>query len=69
MTLLKFGSNKKNLKLKKNKFRIKKSLDENEENKKLSYKEIVMNKIKQTVKDNIYRNARRYAFPISQNFS
>ena len=69
MTLLKFGANKKNLKLKKNKFRSKKSLDENEENKKLTYKEIVMNKIKQTVKDNIYRNARRYAFPISQNFS
>ena len=39
-----------------------------EENKK-SYKQKVMTKIKQTIRDNILRNARRFAYPIYQKYS
>ena len=33
----------------------------------MTYKQQVMNKIKQAVKDNILRNARRVAYPIYQS--
>ena len=72
MTLLKYGSKKRNSQLKKIKIFNKKSPvknAKNKENKNLSYKQIVINRIKQTVKDNILRNARRVAYPIYQSHS
>ena len=68
ITLLNFGLTKKKLPLKKIKFNGKKSPNKNNGNKKLSHKEIVINNIKQTVKDNILRNARRVAYPIYQSY-
>ena len=68
ITLLKFGVKKNKIHLKKNEWFNKKSPNKNkvkEENKKMTYKQQVMNKIKQTVKDNILRNARRVAYPIN----
>ena len=69
MTLLKYGSKKRIPQPKKIKILNKKNLKngKNEENKNLSYKQIVINRIKQTVKDNILRNARRVAYPIYQS--
>ena len=67
ITLLKFGLKKNKDDLKKIKIINRKSpnrKDIDENNKKASYKQRVMTKIKQTIKDNILRNARRVACPI-----
>jgi len=45
------------------------SYKEIQDNKKKTYKEKVMSKIKKTIKDNILRNARRVAFPLYQSHS
>ena len=72
ITLLQFGIKKKKKYLKKIEIFKKKSPKNNkvkEENKKETYKQQVMNKIKQTIKDNILRNARRVAFPMYPIYS
>lgn len=72
ITLLKFGLEKRKQNLKKVKLHNKKShikYEKNKENAKLSYKQIVMGKIKQTIKNNILRNARKVVYPFYQNYS
>ena len=71
ITLLNFGIKKnktyaKRIRLGNKKSPSKEEIKEN--NNKKSYKEQVMSKIKQTVKDNILRNARRVAFPMYPNY-
>ena len=73
ITLLNFGIKKNKSLVKKIKFYTKKSISkevikENNNNNKKSYKEQVMSKIKQTVKNNILRNARRVACSFNQNY-
>ena len=72
ITLLNSGLPKRKLHLKKIKISNKISPNKNEknnDNKRLTYKEIVINNIKQTVKDNILRNARRIVYPIYPSYS
>ena len=72
ITLLKFGTskNKKNIKKAEGLISPKNSsYKEIQDNKKKTYKEKVMSKIKKTIKDNILRNARRVAFPLYQSHS
>jgi hypothetical protein len=69
ITLLKFGLKKNKLNLKKIKALNKKSPIRKEiedDNKNATYKQKVMTKIRQTIKDNILRNARRVVCPIIQ---
>ena len=72
ITLLNSCLTKRKSPIKKIKFSNKKSPNKNDkyfDNKKLTYKEFVISKIKQTVRDNILRNARRVAYPIYQSYS
>ena len=66
ITLLNFGLKKNKTNLKKIKILNRKSPPKISEEKKKSYKEQVMSKIRQTVKDNILRNARKFANPLYQ---
>jgi hypothetical protein len=70
ITLLNFGIKKNKTLTKKIRFFNKKSPSKEEikANNKKSYKEQVMSKIKQTVRDNILRNARRVAYPMYPNY-
>ena len=70
ITLLNFGIKKNKTLTKKIRFFNKKSSSKEEikENNKKSYKEQVMSKIKQTVRDNILRNARRVAYPMYPSY-
>ena len=70
ITLLNFGIKKNKTLTKKIRFFNKKSpsKEETKANNKKSYKEQVMSKIKQTVRDNILRNARRVAYPMYPNY-
>ena len=67
ITLLNFGIRKNKTHLKRIKLFNKKNPIQDENNKK-SYKQQVMNKIKQTIKDNFLRTARRVAYPMGQNY-
>ena len=71
ITLLKFGIKKNKTDLRKIKILNRKSPfnKEIQEDNKKSYKQKVMTKIKQTIRDNILRNARRFAYPVFQKHS
>ena len=71
ITLLKFGIKKNKTDLRKIKILNRKSPfnKEIQEDNKKSYKQKVMTKIKQTIRDNILRNARRFAYPVYQKHS
>ena len=67
ITLLNFGIRKNKTHLKRIKLFNKKNPAQDENNKK-SYKQQVMSKIRQTIKDNFLRTARRVAYPMNQNY-
>ena len=66
ITLLNFGLKKSKTQIKKLKISNRKSPPKIDEEKKKTYKEQVMNKIRKTIKDNILRNARIFAYPMYQ---